>query len=203
LDIKFFKVPKSSYSMPLDFLPHFIFPLWQGEPSEGINNEYWAYVGFAPLVLATLAVFLRRDRRTIFLALFALGALSLAVGEANPAYGLIYQLPGFSFFRVPARYLLLFVFAGALLCAIAFDELSNRLAHGRKALARWGGVAFGLLFLFSIWLAETQTYRVLVSGVANLAGNFRGGDIDGVDSRLAAPCRTHPVSSDYRGVGAD
>jgi hypothetical protein len=162
----------TSYSMPLDFLPHFIFPLWQGEPSEGINNEYWAYVGFAPLVLATLAVFLRRDRRTIFLALFALGALSLAVGKANPAYGLIYQLPGFSFFRVPARYLLLFVFAGALLCAIAFDELSNRLAHGRKALARWSGVAFGLLFLFSIWLAETQPIEFWLAAWQSLPAIF-------------------------------
>jgi len=148
----------TSYSVPLDFLPHLFFPVWQGEPSEGSNNEYWAYFGFAPLVLALLAPFLRKNRRAIFLALFALGTLSLAVGHANPAYGLIYQLPGFSFFRAPARYLLLFVFAGALLCAIAFDDLAKRLEpthRGRQRAWLWG-IVLGGLFLLSLWLAESQ-----------------------------------------------
>ncbi len=148
----------TSYSLPLDSLPHLIFPLWQGEPSEGINNEYWANVGLAPLILAILAPFLRRDRRTIFLALFALVALALALGEANPAYGLIYQLPGFSFFRAPARYLLLFVFGCALLSASAFDTLAHRLTQtpARSRPAWLWGATFGILLVVSIVWAEVQ-----------------------------------------------
>ena len=144
--------------MPIDFLSQFIFPFLRGEPSEGANNEYWAYLGIAPFLLALLAPFLRRDRRTIFVALFSLFALSLALGDVNPLYRLIYQLPGFSFFRVPARYLLMFVFGAAILAGIALDELTNRLATSdrdwkRAALFVVGSIA---LLIFVLWLASTQ-----------------------------------------------
>ncbi len=148
----------TSYSLPLESLTQFVFPFLHGEPSEGANNEYWAYLGLVPFALAILAPFLRRDRRTIFFAIFAVGALSLALGEINPAYQLIYRLPGFSLFRVPARYLLLVVFAAAILSAIGFQALSDRLdsaiAGARKAIP-WG-IAFGLLIVLSMWLAQTQ-----------------------------------------------
>ncbi len=122
----------TGYSLPPVFLSQFVFPFVQGEPSEA-NNEYLAYFGLAPLVLAMLAPFLRRNRRTIFLALFALGALSLALGELNPIYQLLYRLPGLNLFRVPARYLYLFVFAAALLSATAFDDLASRLSPDPRA----------------------------------------------------------------------
>lgn len=155
----------TSYSLPVEFLPQFVFPFLHGEPSEGANNEYWAYIGIAPFALALLAIFLCRDRRTIFFTLFALSALSLALGDVNPAYRLIYQLPGFNLFRVPARYLLLFVFAATLLGASAFDALSNRLAQndGRWKRAMPWGAALALLTMLSIGLAETQPIEFWLS----------------------------------------
>ena len=87
-----------------------------------------AYVGLAALVLAVCAPFLRRDRQTLFLALFGFAALAFALGELNPIYLLLYRLPGFGYFRVPSRYLYLFAFAAALLAGTAIEELSARLA---------------------------------------------------------------------------
>jgi hypothetical protein len=148
----------TSGSLPPEFLTQFLFPLLHGEPTDGTNNEYWAYLGVLPFVLAVMAPFLRRERRTIFFGLLALGALSLALGDVNPAYILLYRLPGFSFFRVPARYLLLFVFAAALLSAFGFEALSQRLMGDRvrvRTVAPWS-IAFALLTLGAMWLSQTQ-----------------------------------------------
>lgn len=155
----------TSYSLPVEFLTQFIFPFLRGEPSEGANNEYWAYLGIAPFLLAILAPFLRRDRRTIFVALFTVLALSLALGEVNPAYQLIYQLPGFSFFRVPARYLLLFVFGAAWLAGSALDEIARRLATSEQNWKRTVSliIGFGALWMFALWLGSTQPIEFWLS----------------------------------------
>ncbi|MBI5034086.1 MAG: YfhO family protein [Chloroflexi bacterium] len=154
LDAKFL----TSYSLPPEAVSQFIFPFLRGEPAESQNNEYWAYLGLVPFALAILAPFLRRDKRTFFFAIFALVALSLTLGTVNSLYNLLYQLPGFNLFRVPARYLLLFVFAVAILAAVAFDELSNRLKNlpGSMARALLVSVVLGLSTIASIWLAQTQ-----------------------------------------------
>jgi hypothetical protein len=77
-----------------------------------------------------LALFRRRDRESWLLFFFGLGALSLALGKFNPIYKVLLNLPGFSLFRAPARFLLLFVFAGALVAAVGLDELLGRLSAG-------------------------------------------------------------------------
>jgi len=148
----------TSYSLPAEFLVQFVYPFLYGEPSEGANNEYWGYFGIIPFAFAALAIFLRRNRRSLFWAVFAVFALLLALGDATPLYNIIYRLPGFSFFRVPARYLVLFVFACAFLSGIAFDELAERLG---RTVTRWirvlpfGAMALALVTL-SIWLAENE-----------------------------------------------
>ncbi|MCI0478216.1 MAG: YfhO family protein [Anaerolineales bacterium] len=114
----------TSYSMPPEYLAQFVFPFAPGEPAEG-NEEYRAYFGIAPLLLALSALIARRSRQTIFFAAFALVALSLALGELNPLYQLLYRLPLFNSFRVPARYLYLFVFAAAFLSAVALDVIAS------------------------------------------------------------------------------
>ncbi len=118
----------TSYSMPSEYLAQFIAPFAPGEPAEG-NEEYRAYFGIAPLLLALGALIWRRNRQTIFFAACGLVALSFALGELNPIYQLFYQLPPFNFFRAPARYLYLFVFAMAFLSAVGLDCV---IARGAK-----------------------------------------------------------------------
>ena len=142
----------TSYSLPPSFLPQFVFPFSKGEPSEG-TGEYWAYFGLIPFCLAIAAPFLRRNRRTIFFAIFALSALALALGDLNPIYQIISRVPPFSFFRVPARYLYLFVFAAAFLAATTLDEIQARWASQPRA--RMAAVFIVPLALV-LWLVATQ-----------------------------------------------
>ena len=94
-------------------------------------TEYLAYIGVIPLLLAGLGAFAalcarhprpgtgaRRGSGTWFsLRMLALGAagLFLALGLYNPLYWVLYRVvPGFSLFRVPARWLLLYAFGAAM-----------------------------------------------------------------------------------------
>jgi Bacterial membrane protein YfhO len=149
----------ASYSLPPSFLPQFLFPFSQGEPSEG-TGEYWSYFGLIPFMLALAAFVLRRDRRTIFFGLFALGALALALGNLNPVYQVIARVPPFSFFRVPARYLYLFVFATTFLAAIAVDEIQVRwVSQPRLRIA----AVFVAPLAIILWLAATQPLDFWIS----------------------------------------
>ncbi|MBI3914049.1 MAG: YfhO family protein [Chloroflexi bacterium] len=133
----------AGYALPPEFLPQFLFPFAAGEPSN-LTNEFHAYFGIIPLVLAAAALFLRRDRRIIFYALFALMALSLSLGDLNPLYPLLQRVPLFNFFRVPARFTVYFVFAAGLLVGFAFDELTRRIevaSKGVVAQPRWASGA--------------------------------------------------------------
>lgn len=142
----------SSFSLPLEFLQQFIAPFFQGEPSEG-TGEYWGYFGFAPLLLLLAAPFLKRDGRTWFYFLFAVIALSLATGGNNPLFQLLFHLPLFGLFRVPARYLYLFTFSAAICAALVLDDLANRFPP-RRLSPYWIAAAPAALIL--VYLAHSQ-----------------------------------------------
>ncbi len=114
-------------------------------------SEYIAYVGITPLLLASLALVRRRE--SAFFGALALLGIFLALGLYNPFYYLLYRLvPGFSLFRVPARWLFLYTFGMAILAGLGMEE------WGDMGRVYWGAVrarvasrntllAAGLLFL--------------------------------------------------------
>lgn len=163
----------TSYSLPPEFLQQFVAPYFQGEPSEG-TGEYWSYLGLAPFLLAVLAPFLRKDKRTVFFSVFAILALSLALGANNPLFAFLYRLPIFGLFRVPARNLYLFTFAAALTAALAFDALTDRLPS--RTFSRRFALGFALFALpilvhtqpLEIWLALWR-FLPLILGIFFLA----------------------------------
>ena len=88
---------------------------------------------------------LHGKKNQIGLQLFALAALGvfLALGLYNPLYWVLFKaVPGFSLFRVPARWLLLYAFGAAMLAGIGLQEVSGWLETrfgesrelGRKAV---------------------------------------------------------------------
>jgi len=84
-------------------------------------SEYIAYVGVTPILLASLA--LLRKRENAFFGALALLGIFLALGLYNPFYYLLYRLvPGFSLFRVPARWLFLYTFGLATLAGLGMEE---------------------------------------------------------------------------------
>ena len=82
------------------------------------------YLGILPLILAGLAVLLRRGRRVRLFVVLAVVAFLLALGGESVVHGWAYRLlPGFGQLRAPARMVLLLDFALAALAALGLDRL--------------------------------------------------------------------------------
>ncbi len=90
-------------------------------------GEFVAYSGVIGLGLALLVLLLpwraALHRERLLWGMLALCGLLLALGEFNPAWKLLAQLPGFNLFRVPARWLLLFALGSAMLGGIGLQSL--------------------------------------------------------------------------------
>jgi hypothetical protein len=118
-------------------------------------SEFVAYVGLIPMFLAGLAIFhLGRTRQQDKWGLGITGAagLFLAFGVfTGPVYFFLYLfVPGFNLFRVPARWLLLYTFAMAILTAVGFDLLKEK----KRQM-----VILGLIFLELFIAAQGLRYN--------------------------------------------
>ena len=138
--------------------------------ADGVFWGYWArgetttYLGAMPLVLACIAVLFTRSRYTLFFFLFAALSVILAMASYSPinVHRLLYELPGFGQLRAPARFLLLFVWSGAILAGIGAHYLAGRVeqtvlpmrgrswrrflpAEGALGAALIGGLLFALV----------------------------------------------------------
>lgn len=139
-------------------------PLWRPvawDPFHTSPEEHLAYIGLAPLFLALGAVRLgwRRDAGTRVLTLLAVGTLILSLGPYVPGFELWSQVPGFSFFRAPARWGLATALALALLAGKGFDALRDWPRPG-WSLARFLVLAIAapalVLAVFELGLASTE-----------------------------------------------
>lgn len=91
----------------------------------GIFSEYIAYVGIFAMALAILGFWRSPDRpRARIFAVMAGAGLFLALGGFNPLYYILYRVvPGFDLFRVPARWMLLYHTAAAMLAGMGIESL--------------------------------------------------------------------------------
>ncbi len=110
------------------------------------------YVGQVPLGLALVAVVVRRDRWVLFWGTMALVSLWVALGSYAPLnlHYLVYSLPPFAPFRVPARFLQLTDLALAVLAATGFDLLRRAPAVSLRA-GIWTFAAPVLLLILLGW----------------------------------------------------
>ncbi len=104
-------------------------------------NLYWGvwdrvavgYLGILPLILAGLAVLLRRGQRVALLVVLAAVAFLLALGGESVFHGWAYRLlPGFGQIRAPARLVFVLDFALAALAALALDRLLRPLPRRER-----------------------------------------------------------------------
>ncbi len=112
------------FSMSLvDFL-NLSFPFFEG------NAETRVYPGAVVVLLSFLGVFLHKHNQHIR-KWYALALISLifSFGENIPGMNLIYEIPGFSLMRVPARFLFPLLFALSIISAMVFDEIYKSLKN--------------------------------------------------------------------------
>lgn len=124
-----------------------------------IDGTYWrspegwhsletsAYVGLLPLLL----VFVRTDDRAarrikVFFILLCIVSLFLALGKYNPLYPLIYKLPGFRSFRIPAQIIFLYIFGIGVLVGLGFQRMQDDKCHFNRGFAP-AAALLGFLFL--------------------------------------------------------
>lgn len=147
-------------------------PLWRPlvwDPFHTSPEEYLGYVGVVPLWLAFGAV--RRGWTSSpgvrALALVGLATLLLSVGPYLPGYRAWSLLPGFSFFRAPARWLLATSLALSALAALGYDGLPTWPRAGRL-LRRF--TAFGLTWTaLAVLLVEGAVAATATPGSPSVA----------------------------------
>ncbi len=153
----------------LDFLTHNSLPpaMWLNLliPSVFGNNvagfkigdpfqEDFIYIGFIPLLLTFFSLGQRNKRDALFFVLLFVGGALLAMGRATPLYQyLIQYLPGFSLFRIPARWLMVVNLALAILAGFGLETLLkkglSRLKFMALLMASLSIIAgLGLMWLF-------------------------------------------------------
>ena len=110
------------------------------------------YLGILPLILAGLALALRRDRRTWAWVGLAGISFVLALGIYAIPHGWLTLVPGFGQVRAPARFVLLTDFALAALAAIGLDASLRPLTGAlRAAFGRvWRAVAWATAAVLAI-----------------------------------------------------
>ena len=95
-----------------------------GTRFHAMPEESLTYIGLVPLFLAFMAIVResRRDRDRPLLTILAVVTLILGFGPYAPGFRALIRLPGFSFFRAPARWSLATALALAILAGKGFDR---------------------------------------------------------------------------------
>ena len=151
-------------SLPPERLATLLWPNFFGNSAHGTYGsreigffiQLCAYVGVVPLFLAWSALRERRDGQVGFFAVLALAGLVLALGKYTAIFSFFYQIPGFSLFRIPTRFLLWFAVGVSVLCGLGLDQVlrreRSRPANGWLLAAVLGAASAGLLWVSGVAL---------------------------------------------------
>ena len=153
-----------------------ISPLWRPlawDPFHTSPEEYLGYVGLVSLYLAWRIVWQEARSRpeTRAILVLCLGTLFFSLGPYAPGFALWCKIPGFSFFRAPARWTLATELAICLLAARGFDASRAWAKIGLSAL-KFAATAVVLLGLVvgAVELALMSTER---GGLPSVADGFQ------------------------------
>jgi hypothetical protein len=145
-------------SYPPQGLATLVMPHFFGNYAKGtfwVSDVPWSvplynlYVGITPIILFFFVSGCKKNHGKIFVygIILAVVALCLALGSYTPIYKLIYHLPGFDKIRAPAKIIVLWVFAWALVTGILF---TNLLSSGKETISSRIKWIFFVLILLAI-----------------------------------------------------
>ncbi len=157
----------SYFSFPLKHLASFLNPFALGDPAIGsyphfaqMNGSiFWentGYVGLLPLILLPLAIRFR-SRLTSYCLIVLLSSFLLMWGSGSPIY-LIYSFWPFNLFRVPSRFLWIFVFALVTIASMGLQSLFHMTRKKVNVRFSFFLIALHIFTLFSLW----KNYHLLV-----------------------------------------
>jgi hypothetical protein len=149
-------------------------PLWRPLAWDMFHTspeEHLGYIGLAPLWLAFCALWQRRQEPAVrTLGLLILVSVLLSLGPYLPAFRWYYWLPGFSFFRAPARWGVATMLGLSLLAGIGFDALGRGAVENRRISSR------GIGLLVAVSLVWALAPIVLVELYQNQGAGRRGAE---------------------------
>ena len=157
----------TSFSLPPDHLGRALLPSYDGQ----IFGEYVATIGIIGLGLALWALLskpLPDRRRRVWLLLAALG-LALALGRYNPLYLPLAELPPFSLFRAPARFLALFTLGISMLAGLGIEALAPDGSAFSSRMRRLAPVALLLALLIALTSFLPPPELALIFGDAHIS----------------------------------
>ncbi len=97
-----------------------------------------------------------RTAKSVFFAVLGLAGLVLALGKYTAIFSLFYEIPGFSLFRIPTRFLLWFALGASVLCGLGLDQVLRRQRHrpanGWLLAIVLGAASVGLLWASGVAL---------------------------------------------------
>ena len=165
-----------------------------GSREMGFFIQLCAYVGVVPLFLAWSALRERRDGQVGFFAVLALVGLVLALGKYTAIFSFFYQIPGFSLFRIPTRFLLWFAVGASVLCGLGLDQVLRRErprpANGWLLAVVLGVASVGLLWASGVALfgdgSERYIYHLRGDGLRLVGALIIGAWLLGRRARRAA-----------------
>lgn len=115
-------------SLPPELLPLALLPGYIENPA---STEFLGFIGATGLTLALIGAVSGLTRRDGWVLVTAILGLLLALGSSTPVFETLFgTVPGFSSFRVPARWLLVWTFSVSLLAGLS-------LRSSQRPSTRW------------------------------------------------------------------
>lgn len=149
---------------PRNLLTYFN-PFILGNASNGTYNStnwnqsgvYWentSYIGLTALALSLMAIVylvIKRPKNIyLIVALITIFSILLSLGKFSP-FHILFSIPPFSFFRVPARFSIFTQFFAVILAAHLLDKLSQRTSTQLKKILLALIIGTALIDFYSSW----------------------------------------------------
>ena len=171
--------------LPWKHLIQFVAPDFFGNPA---TLNYWGtwnygelvgYVGMVPLLLAVVAMSLRRDTKTFFFSTLGISSLLFALPTVVAKSPYILHVPFLSTVQ-PTRLLFIVDFSLAVLAALGMDMILRREVSLKQLIRPIGliGITLAGLWMFTLlWKDDVQNASVAQRNLLLPTGLFVGGSI--------------------------
>lgn len=184
-----------SYGFASDFSLHpyqiitFLLPHFFGTPLIentywGINGNFWSlcgYAGILSLILALISILVAKNRLKFFFLFLTLFSLLFAIGRFGVVFPFLYEyVPGFNFFRVPARFLFIYGLSLSILAGMGASIFINTKSYSKynyvfKKILLLLITAFIIsIILIKIILNNKQDFFTLINSKGYALGNDLG-----------------------------